>query len=567
MTPGKERTMTTISRKVLCVDDEPNVLDGLRRQLRRKFEVTTALGPQAGLETVASAGPFAVVLADYNMPGMNGVEFLSEVGRRAPGTVTAMLTGRADLDIAVSALHAGHVFRFLNKPCAPELLEQTLTDCLEQYRLVTAERMLTAELNGANENLRVLNEDLEHRVEARTAEIRSLYHFVSELSGLDQLEDVGRLVVTTTAHMLQSRRVSLMLPDASGEYLTIAAAVGLPEELVAKVRVPVGAPIAGRAFAEAESLVVNEPGQLAGYAQRYDTDFFSVVPLVSTALPTPGRPVGVINVTEHADGAGYDAASVATLQAIAQAAAIAIQNQIRLRERNEARDAIILALAKLAEHRDPETGAHLERVQIYCRMLSETLARTPPYSAVIDRVFIESIERSSPLHDIGKVGIRDHILLKPGRLTPEEFEIMKTHATIGGDTIRTLLARRKPQGFLAMGMEVAYAHHEKFDGSGYPRGLAGEDIPLCARILAVADVYDALTSQRVYKPAMPHEQAAGIIREGSGAHFDPALVAAFFERESEFARVAIELRDEHEALPAPQDQTPAPVEAESLVRA
>jgi len=214
-----------------------------------------------------------------------------------------------------------------------------------------------------------------------------------------------------------------------------------------------------------------------------------------------------------------------------------------------------LALARLAEYRDPETGAHLERVQIYCRMLCEMLARTERYNSLIDADYISAIVQSSPLHDIGKVGIPDRILLKPGRLTPEEFEVMKTHTTVGGNTIRGLVQQQHGQRFLNMGMEIAYCHHEKFDGSGYPAGLVGGSIPLPARILAVADVYDALTSRRVYKPPMIHEESAAIIRDGSGKHFDPDVVEAFFNRQADFDRIANELRDnfpnEAESLPAP----------------
>ena len=245
----------------------------------------------------------------------------------------------------------------------------------------------------------------------------------------------------------------------------------------------------------------------------------------------------------------FDADQLALLRTLAEASAIALRNQMRLRERNEARDATILALAKLAEHRDPETGAHLERVQEYCRLLSEHLATNPKYATVISKSFIETIVRSSPLHDIGKVGISDHILLKPGRLTPHEFETMKRHSILGGDTIRNLIQQGRTQDFLQMGMEIAYHHHEKYNGKGYPFGLAGEAIPLSARIVAVADVYDALTSKRVYKEAMPHEQAAAIIREDAGSHFDPDVVAAFCAQEEHFRQLARDLADVLDELP------------------
>ncbi|GMU23551.1 MAG: hypothetical protein AMXMBFR13_36290 [Phycisphaerae bacterium] len=537
-----------ISRKILFVDDEALLLDGIRRQLRKRYDLTTATGPEEGLRQVRESGPFAVVVSDYRMPGQNGAQFLGAVHELAPQSVLVMLTGQAELDVAVQALHQGHIFRFLNKPCETPLLESTLNECLEQYRLVVTEQLLRDELNRANAELSELNLNLEQLVARRTSTIRGLYGFVAELNGLDSLRDVAQATVTTAATMLGSRRVSLMLPDGSGEYLKIAASVGIEEEIAERVRVPVGTPIAGAVFKDGHSMVVNgdEPPL---HPERYDTDIFASIPLASAALATPDGPVGVLNVTDRHDGASYDEESLETLRTISEAAAIAILNQIRREERDDARDATILALAKLAEHRDPETGAHLERVQAYCCLLSEALARTEKYKRLITGDFIQNLVRSSPLHDIGKVGIPDNVLLKPGRLTPDEFDIMKRHARIGGDTVRSLLDRRRKRTFLQMGMEIAYHHHEKFDGSGYPDGLVGEAIPLPARILAVADVYDALTSKRVYKPAMPHQKAADIIRGDSGKHFDPDMVAAFEAQEEQFRRLSELLADNAEAPP------------------
>jgi len=536
-------SVSETSRKVLCVDDEVNLLNGLRRQMRRKFDLVTATSGSEALDVLNTQGPFAVVVSDYNMPEMDGIELLKQVHFRSPETVTVMLTGKAGLDVAVSALHEGGIYRFLNKPCPAQILETTIRDCLEQYRLVVAERTLSKDLNDKNQQLNELNQELANRVAERTATILGLYQFVTDLNGLDTLEEIAQLVVTTTAEVLNSNRVSLMLPDKDGSHLTIMAAVGIPETIKKQARIPIGAPIAGRVYAESQSIVVNDPDELNAQTEQYDSIFFASVPLVSTLLLTPSGPIGVLNITEPASDEPYRAEELANLRAISEAAAIALRNQIRLIERNEARDATVLAMAKLAEQRDPETGAHLERVQRYCQILAETLSEKEQYRSVINRSFIENIFRSSPLHDIGKVGIPDDILLKPGRLTPEEFDAMKQHSKIGGDTIWSVMKQGYTQDFLKMGMEIAYYHHEKFDGSGYPNGLAGESIPLSARIMAVADVYDALTSKRVYKEAMPHAKAAGIIRKDVGSHFDPDVVEAFDQKETEFQTLAVKLGD------------------------
>lgn len=203
----------------------------------------------------------------------------------------------------------------------------------------------------------------------------------------------------------------------------------------------------------------------------------------------------------------------------------------------ESRDLTIFALAKLAESRDTDTGAHVDRIREYCKILAEDLVENSPYRDLIDGDYAQLIYLTSPLHDIGKVGTPDNVLLKPGRLTPEEFEIIKQHTLLGATTLQAAAAVHPEAQFLAMAKEIALSHHERFDGKGYPQGLAGEDIPLCGRIVAVADVYDALTSKRVYKDAMSHEEARRLILEGRATQFDPVIVDAFLRCEERFLEV------------------------------
>jgi putative two-component system response regulator len=208
----------------------------------------------------------------------------------------------------------------------------------------------------------------------------------------------------------------------------------------------------------------------------------------------------------------------------------------------ETQDVTIFALAKLAESRDPETGKHLERVQGYCRVLAQKMMSMGNWPEV-DASFVNLIYKTSALHDIGKVGIPDAILLKPGRLSPTEFEVMKTHTDLGAETLALAAQQRPGVGFLEMSRQIAMSHHEKWDGSGYPEGLSGRDIPLAARIVAIADVYDALTSRRLYKEAFSHDRSCGIIFEGAGNHFDPELVEVFRAVADEFAEIRATHRD------------------------
>ncbi len=217
-------------------------------------------------------------------------------------------------------------------------------------------------------------------------------------------------------------------------------------------------------------------------------------------------------------------------------------------------DATINSLATLAEYRDPETGGHIKRTQNYVKALAIKLQGHPKFGDFFNANTIEQLFKSAPLHDIGKVGVRDSILLKPGKLTDEEFEEMKKHTQYGSDTIFRVeleLGDALAQSFLSFAREIAYTHQEKWDGSGYPQGLKGEEIPISGRLMALADVYDALISRRVYKPPFTHSKAVEIITEGKGRHFDPDIVDAFLDIHEEFRQVAIEYADhdeEREAL-------------------
>ena len=208
---------------------------------------------------------------------------------------------------------------------------------------------------------------------------------------------------------------------------------------------------------------------------------------------------------------------------------------------HNARMTTILGLAKLAEYRDEGTGTHLERIREYAKIIAEAMAKKYKYQNVITPEYIDDIYQSSILHDIGKVGIPDAILLKPDKLTDEEFAVIKRHTILGGDAIKAIEYQIEGKSFLQMGKEIAYNHHEKWDGSGYPDGLKSDNIPLSARIVALADVYDALTTERFYKRALSHEKSRDIIIGLRNTHFDPEIVDVFLQLEDEFNRIREEL--------------------------
>ncbi len=241
-----------------------------------------------------------------------------------------------------------------------------------------------------------------------------------------------------------------------------------------------------------------------------------------------------------------------------QSAYLAEEVARRTREIVTVQHVTIRAMASLAEARDNETGNHLRRTQHYVKALAHRLSDHPRFRDELTPSAIEALHESAPLHDIGKVGIPDRILLKPGKLDPDEFEIMKTHTTLGRDAIvHAEEELGEPLPFLCFAKEITYSHQEKWDGSGYPQGLAGDAIPMAARLMAVADVYDALISQRVYKPSYTHEKAMAIIVEGRGRHFDPDVVTAFVEVADEFRAIADRYADGDAVMAA---------EAERLLR-
>jgi len=245
---------------------------------------------------------------------------------------------------------------------------------------------------------------------------------------------------------------------------------------------------------------------------------------ITLPLKVSGEPVGVIFFSSVNKNV-YKKEHIKLLNTLASSIAISLNKNIYV---NDIKYSSILALAKLAEARDSYTGEHLNRMAVYSRMIAELLYENNVYRNIIDLDYVESIERFSPLHDIGKVGVRDSILLKPGKLTAEEFNEMKLHTIYGAEVLREADKYMKDnKKMFHMGIEIVEAHHEKWDGSGYPYGKKGSEIPLSARIVALADVFDALTSVRPYKPAFSFEATLDAIAEGRGSHFDPVIVDVF----------------------------------------
>jgi len=378
-----------------------------------------------------------------------------------------------------------------------------------------------------------------------------LLDFSRRLVTVYDMDSVLDLTISAVAELTCGLQIAILLPDEDGEHLTIAKSVGLNTGGEHPVQFPLHDGLTAHAFRELEVAAINTPEDLKNRCSSREAECFSSVPLVIAPLNSLDSAVGVLVVGTRHGQRPFNDLDLEYLDLLTNIAASAIQSSISGHDRDEARDTIVRALATLAEYRDDDTGKHLERVTQYCLMLAEDL-RSHGLDDQIDNIFLYELQRAVPLHDIGKVAIPDSILLKPGRLTDEEMKVMKRHAPIGAATIQSVIEKYPNASFLRMAEQIARYHHERPDGSGYPEGLSGDAIPLSARIVAVADVYDALTTKRVYKDAMPHAQAIEIIVSGAGTQFDSAVVESFTKLEGEFARLAEELSD---TLPF-DDQTP-----------
>jgi PAS domain S-box-containing protein len=474
------------ANRLLIVDDDENVRKALVEVLRHNgYECDQASSVSEALIYLQQQ-TYTCVLTDLVMPERSGIELLRDIVSTYPDIAVILVSGQNDSAQVRRALKTG-AFDYIVKPASAGEIVTTVYGALKKRENYLKEQ----------------NDKQSLRERAEIGMVESIL-----------FEDIVRS--TIDGIMITDLENRIIMVNPAYEKLT-----GFPpQELMGTIPAILKSSRPSQDFSRRVAYELANSGYWSGEVidQRKDgSEWFAN-----------------LTISRVKDSRGRAFADVFVVRDITDKKNLEQQLIERLQEIQSAQDAAIIGFAKLAECRDPETGMHLERMRKYCRVLAEQMAQSPKYQAEIDEHFIDSLYKSSPLHDVGKVGIPDSILLKPGKLTHEEYEIMKMHTIIGGDALKTAETKLPGRSFLTLGREIAYHHHEKFNGTGYPFGLAGAAIPLSARMVAIADAYDALTSKRVYKDVVEPEESKRRLLTDRGRHFDPDVVDAFVQREGEF---------------------------------
>ncbi len=520
---------------VLIVEDDRSLAMILRAHMVNSgFRTTISHNGEAGLELAEQELPDVIVL-DIQLPGMDGLSVTRALRENAEtkDIPIILITARSGRDDIVLGLDAG-AQDYVIKPF----------DVVE----LTARVRSMLKLRNAQLEIEALNDNLEARIQQASKRLELLYSFVRDLNKAQDAERIYDLMIDAVKSISGCKRVSIMVLDRNSNKLSCKRALGIAPEVAKQMCVQSDSGIAGKVFSTGTTMVARAHGAGDNAPGAYQSDTFLSTPLVSTYMVSGSKRLGVLNVTDKPDGEPFSADEIDCICSIADSAAIALHNAEQRSNLSHSLNALLSTVGRLSEYRDEETGLHLERVKEYTHILAMRLGNCPGFSDVVTQRFIEDIYQAAPLHDIGKVGISDDILNKPGALTDEEFQIMKTHTTIGHRTLQLAIEEAGPIPLLELCANIAYCHHERYDGKGYPRGIAGDDIPLSARIIALVDAYDAITSQRCYKKPLPHSEAVEIIKKDAGTHFDPRIVEAFLDVADEFDRIRETKADTEETV-------------------
>ncbi len=492
--------------RVLIVDDDPNIIDMLESYLKfqKKYEVFKASNALDAFAVLDQAVDVDVVFVDINMPGMTGIEFVERLKARDRTIVSAIITGEPSMDVIVRAMRSG-ASDFLSKPFKFDQLQVALERLIKERSILLENQFLTEEVR-----VKKLLEQMNKKLEKKMREQSILFSISETLAKTKNTSELYETLVELGVRLVDAAQAMLWVREEESSSLVMVASIGRVQSSLYEVPMdaldhPVvkviqdGIPVLGQ----------NPISPYSGSEEKlpYEKGCYLMVP-----FRIREEILGVLCVASPDIDSESAHEYLFLLHILSERASLTIENILLYDSLFMNLHATLRALVRSLEAKDPYTKLHSERVTQWAVAIAKEMNCTDEE--------IESLTFAGHLHDIGKIGIRDQILMKPGRLTREEYEIIKTHPVIGAEIVGHL-------GLLKVETSIIRHHHERWDGKGYPDGLKGENIPKLSRILAVADTYDAITSRRPYRDAMPDRFAYEEIKKNSGTQFDPKVVEAF----------------------------------------
>ena len=494
----------TLNSRVLLVDGNSDHLSGLAELLEGDYEVHVAPSGDEALSICEEYSPFALVLADQELSGMRGVELLARIGDRWPGTERILMSASAEAEMLVRAVNEARVFHFLQKPLSSEELRGVVLHAVAHFQAGEEERLLTEQLSFARESLISMTETLEQRLALEMRRLCTVEDMGMGLVNVQSVETIAQLILQSLERMFQGKGIRLV--------------------------------VEGKQYLGGE--LVRQPGHELSYWRE--------------PIYAAGEELGEIFIETLAGGPSTTERRL--LRLVCAFVSLAAQTRQDYGKSREAKLQAIRHLADVAEPNPEDALEHHDHVGLFSRLIAEELRSNGRDRGLLTERFIDDLDLAAQLHDIGKAGISPAILNKPGPLTDEEWEIVRQHPTVAAETLRSALeSSGGEESSLRMAYDIALHHHETWDGGGYPRGIKGEKIPLSARILTVADCYDALTTERPYKERWTHEDALAFLREERGQRFDPLVIDALLARGEELS----EMRDDFDTATNRDRRNPA----------
>lgn len=488
---------------VLIVDDNEEVRETLKQALEELgYTSDTAEDGAHGFEMVRK-NDYDLILADLQMPNVDGIGLLKRVREYDTSIPVVMVTGFPSVGYAIEAMKLGAT-DFISKPFKLDYFELIIKRAVDERALILENTRLLEQVNR-----KAVIEGLNRKLHSKLGEVSNLYKISEELGSIDDNDQLFKRMVKLAGELTGAQKISLMLLDKDSNRLILREAIGLNEEIIKTIAIPVGQGIAGKVLLEKKPVWFkasdgNDYGTHNNNFTQYRSKSYISMPLI---IGDEG--IGVLNLTDKLSGGEFVREDLTLIATLAEKAAIKMENNALYEGIYSNLVDTLKALVSTIEAKDHYTKEHSQRVTYYAIAVARKLECSEEQ--------IEELQFAGIIHDIGKIGISDRILQKTGRLTSEEYTIIKRHPGIGDSIV-------KPLGLIQSERDIIRHHHERFDGKGYPDGLGGSEIPRLARILAVADSFDAMTSKRPYREGLSVSDALRELRANSGTQFDPETV-------------------------------------------